>query len=56
MLLFIQESALQAAVSWVNKNDSLTVGFDVTPIDTGLFSSNCSALAKVKKTCSIIHT
>ena len=34
-------------MSWVNKNDSLTVGFDVTYIDTGLFASNCSALSKV---------
>lgn len=40
------ESALKSVVSWVNNNDTLTVGFDLTTYDTGISSENCSFLAQ----------
>ena len=34
-------------MEWINQNDSLSVGFDLTPFDTGLNPENCSSLVKV---------
>ena len=42
------KTGLKAAINWLAKNDSLTVGFEATTYDTGMLNSaNCSKLAEV---------
>ena len=43
------KAGLKAAISWLMKNDSLTVGFKPIFYDTGIHSANCSKLAEVSE-------
>jgi len=40
------ESALSAAVNWINRNDTIAVGFDVSYYDVGVDPNNCSQALK----------
>ena len=42
-----QESALTAAADWVNKNQSISVGFRLKTFDGGIDEQSCAIIAQV---------
>ncbi len=43
----LQENALKATVDWINKNQSLAIGFKLISLDGGNDGDRCGSLAQV---------
>ena len=45
--IVFQESALEAAADWINKNQSISVGFKLKTFDGGIDEQSCAIIAQV---------
>ena len=51
-----QESALRAAVDWLNENRSFTIGFKMETYSGGLDEQDCATVARVMKHLHLLVT